>query len=115
MKLRDNFIVEVLKVCLEDLDFYLVCSDHLKYEFLQTESEKLVYRFINNYHNLHNKLPTLGTITQNLPSTDEIISLLSKIKDTKVTISQKDLLPTLEAFIKKSRFVSLYDQTQILY
>lgn len=115
LKLKSNFIVEVLRVCIEEIDFFLICNEFLRYEFLQTESEKLVYKYILNHYSLHDSLPTLGVIVQNLPPSQDVMSLLSQIKEVKVTTNSKQLIPTLESFIRKSRFVSLYEKVGSLY
>lgn len=114
IKLKKNFIVEVLSLCLEDKSFLQICIQNLKFEYLPNKSEKLIYRYIVNYYTTNDSQPTIGIISQNLTQTEEILEILSGMKNVG-NLSSKELLPTLELFIKKSKFVTLYDKVGELY
>lgn len=115
-QLTGDFVVELLKAILTSSKVLEVCKKHLKYQYLLTEAQKKVLKFIFDTTSVTNKVPTIGIIGQTYSTDDEVILLLTKIK--KITIEKEqieNILDTLEAYIIESRFRILYEKLGDLY
>lgn len=114
-KLSDSFIIELMKACLCDPKVFDTCYLHVQYTFFPTKEQKEVYKYITDYYDLHGKCPTIGIINQSFGDANkEVTSLLATIKKT-VPPSSDELLTTLETFIKRTRFVHIFEKTGNLY
>lgn len=110
-KLSSVFITEVLKNCLISEQFLLICKNNLKYEYLENEHQKEVYRFILSTHDLNGKQPSYGTMFQAFSKSSDILTLVSDIKETVITDQEENLLTQLEEYIKNLRFADIYEET----
>jgi len=116
MTLTSDFIAELIKSCLTDRKVLEICKKHLKYQFLFTESQKKVVKYIFETYDLTNTIPTIGSIGQTFATNQEIITLLTKVKRIVVEKDQiLEILDTFEYFIRDSKFRILYDKIGDLY
>lgn len=114
--LSGDFIIEILKLCLTNTKVLEICKKHLKFQYLVTESQKKIAKFIFETHDLSSKVPTLGVLQQTFSTDQDIITLLTKIKKVIIDPEQHDdIISTLETYIKDSRFRILYDRIGDLY
>lgn len=115
-KLSSNFIVELFKSCLINNKVLDVCSKHLKYNYLENNAQKQVFRYIIENHSLGLSVPTVGVIAQNFGGDKDVINFLDAVKKTQINKDESDiLLEQLEKFIKNSRFVEVYNNTYSMY
>ena len=114
-KLNSEFIVELLKTCLVSEKVLSLCKEHLKYQYLETESQKMVYRYILEHQEINGRAPTVGLIGQSFPSNSEVLSLLSQIKKVNITESKDEIVSALELFLKEVRFILMYETLGDLY
>jgi replicative DNA helicase len=115
-KLSSIFIVELLQCCLTDKKILSLCKQHLAYSFLENDAQKKIFKFVIDSDNLNEVPPTPGMIAQAFPSDPEVLGFLSQIKKTFVPNENKDsLLKSFEEFIKRSKFVTLFNSVHDLY
>lgn len=115
-KLSRNFISELCKACLISNKVLEVCSRYLKYNYLETNAQKEVFRYIIESHNLGTTLPTIGIIAQNFSGDKEIVSFLDSVKKCQINKDESDLLlDQLEKFIKHSKFVEMFNNSHSMY
>lgn len=109
-KLSPDFIAELVKSCLTNSKILAICKEHLKFQFLETEPQKKVVKYIFDYSDVNdNTTPTIGMIGQTFATDKETIKFLANIK--KVDFAKGDeegLLDTLEKFIKTRRLIILH-------
>lgn len=113
-QLSQDFLVELLKTCLLSKDTLDIVKPHLQYSFLPTESHKEVFKYVLDYHTSTGKSPTIGQLSQNLKKPEEV-ALVAKIREANVHDNKDQILGEFENFIRKSRFVLLYDKSAELY
>jgi hypothetical protein len=114
-KLNSNFIEELLNKIVQDERLLRLCRVHLKFQYLQTETQKNLLKAIFKYWDDFNKTPTFGILSQKNTSS-EYQDFLKKIKLIKT--SNEDLngfVLELENFIKDSKFKALYENIADLY
>ena len=115
-RLSGNFIAELCKACLTNSKVLETCSKYLKYNYLETNAQKEVFRYILESHSVGAVIPTIGVIAQNFGGDREIISFLEQVKKIQVNKDECDLiLEQLEKFIKNSRFVEVYNNTYSMF
>jgi replicative DNA helicase len=115
-KLSPTFVVELCKACLADTKVVDVCMQHLKYHYLENDSQKQVFKYILDLYETTESLPTLGVIAQNFSANKDVLSFLSEVKNIKVNKEDGELLLNqLEVFIKHSRFIEIFNTTHDLY
>jgi replicative DNA helicase len=113
-QLSQDFLVELLKSCLLSKETLDVVKPHLQYSFLPTEAHKELYKFTMDYHTKHGKPPTIGLLSQKI-NTEEGAELIEKVRQSNVYDSKDQILEEFEIFVKKNKFVQLYNQTGELY
>ncbi len=114
-KLNSNFIVELAKLCLVSKDTADVVSKHLSYSFLKSQEHKEVFKYIFDYYSSSTKTPTLGTMSQHLPQTPEMVNVITQIRQASVYDNKDEILASFEQFIKKGRFQKLHEDVKELY
>lgn len=114
-KLNNNFLIELAKLCIVSKDSVDVIRQHLSYSFIKGEEYKEIFKYIFDYHSSTGRSPTVGTLSQNLPETPIIINLIGQIQQTDIHDRKIDLLQTFEGFIRKGRFIKLWEEIKELY
>ncbi len=114
-KLNSNFLVELAKLCLLSKETTAVVRQHLNYSFIQLQEHKEIFKYIFDYQAANNKVPTLGTLSQNLPQTPTMIGVLSQVRAAEVYDSKEQLLQSFEQYIRKGRFQKVWADTQELF
>ena len=111
-----DFVIELIKTCLSNPKILRICRQHVKYQYLYTESQKKIFKFIFDTFDITGISPSVGMIGQAYSNDKEVITTLSKVKNVKVDIEQQDgLIEVLESFIIDSKFRILYDRIGDLY
>lgn len=114
-QLSKDYVVELIKATLSSNKILEMCRDHLKYEFLQTEAQKRVVKFILETYALGGQSPTLGIIAQAFPTHTEVVALLSKIKITDIKGKEDTITTQFEVFIKDLRYQAILKKSVELY
>lgn len=112
--LNQDFISELIKSWYQSEKLIEICKKNLKFQYLQTESQKKIVKFIFDNHTVTGNVPTIGTIGQKYNSDPEVITALAKIKVIK-RVHIDDVLKSLEDYIRKVRFQQLTKQVVELF
>lgn len=107
--LNQDFIVELVKSFYQSEKIVEICKKNLKYQFLQSEAQKKVIKFIFDNHVVTGQIPTPGVMGQKFNSDSDVISFLSQVKRTK-RVNTEQTLAQLEAYIKNVRFQKLLER-----
>jgi replicative DNA helicase len=93
-----------------------VIREHVKFQYLYTEAQKKIFKYIFDFYDTTTKYPSIGMIGQAYSSDQEVISTLSVVKKLVIDNEQLEgIMSTLESFIIDSRFRLLYDRLGDLY
>lgn len=114
-KLSPNFLIELIKTCVLSQSMCEIVKPHLDYAFIENEEYKIIFKYIFDYHDTTSKVPTLGTISQNLPHSQQLVDVLAQIKEVNVHDKKDEILASFEQFIRKKRFVKLHRDVKELY
>jgi DnaB helicase-like protein len=114
-RLSGNFLNELAKLCLTSKDTAEVIKTHLSYAFIKGQEYKQLFKYIFDYLGAHDKLPTMGMISQELPQTSEMLGILSQVRETSVVDSRQQILTSFEKYIKKNRCLQLNEELKELY
>lgn len=115
-QLTSDFLIELFKLCLTNNKVIDICKKYLKYQYIPTESEKKIFKFIIETYELSGKAPTIGMLQQAYSTQLEVITILTRMKKIVIDNEQiDDIIKTLETFIIDSKFVLLYDKLGDLY
>lgn len=115
IQLNADFVVELIKSMMSSEKVLMICIKNLKYQYLQTEAQKKVVKFIIDSYTVTNSTPTPGIIGQAYTGDAEVLALLTKVKLARPTENKDLLLKQLESFLKKTRFQLLYKKVADLY
>jgi replicative DNA helicase len=109
--LHDVFIVDLAKACLTNEKILEICKKELKYQFLDNQSQKAVFKYIFDSHNVHSLVPSIGTIGQEFSKNSETIAFLSQVKKANKIENYDAILIQLQDHIKKIRFSQILDKS----
>lgn len=113
--LNNDFIVELYKTCLTSPAVLEVVKKHLKYQYLNNDVQKKIWKTVCDNYDVTQKPPTLGILGQQFNKDKDALGLLSKIKNTTVTDNNEQILKKFEEFIKFSIFVNAYTESGELF
>jgi len=114
-QLTQDFVLELSKSCLQSQKILEICKSHLKYQYLENETQKKFFKYIFELNDLDStKLPTFGILSQTFSKDEKFISLLSQVKKVKET-NHEHLLTSLQDFIKEKKFRILYSSLGELF
>lgn len=115
-QLHADFVLETLRCCFSSMKIAEIVINNLKYEYLPNEGHKKVLKYIANYFKVNNRMPSYGLLGQAFQIDEEALYIVSCIKLIDISHTEEThILKELEIFIKKARFVLLYDQLANLY
>jgi hypothetical protein len=113
--LTQDFVLELSKSCLQSQKILEICKSHLKYQYLENETQKKFFRYVFELNDLDSSvLPTFGILSQTFAKDEKFISLLSQIKKVRET-NHEHLLTSLQDFIKEKKFRILYSSLGELF
>ena len=115
-KLTDKFLTELFKLAITKQGICEVVIQNLSYTYIPVElsNYKKVLKSLVNIYKVSNKLPTIGSISQQHPADIEVQELLEEIKDCKLA-DEEIILSQLEYYIRGMKFQILNDQLYELY
>lgn len=108
-KLNENFVAELLKICLSDKRVMELSLKHVKYSYLPGEESKEVWKSMSNYYEAVGESISIGILAQQFSTNAKVVDYVNEIKKTR-TPAKDSLLEQLEIFIKDSMFVEAYDK-----
>lgn len=114
-KLTNNFLNELFKSCISSKYFMETICEHLKYEYLPNESYKKILKRMIQVFSLEKTLPTIGSLSQHFSNDEDIATILIGINNANIIDKKDSLLKEFEEYIKKSRFVTLYNKIGLIY
>lgn len=111
-----EFLNELFKLSLYKKDCCEIISQHLDYSYIPVDLKgyKQVLKAIVTSFRATNKLPTIGSISQNFQSNPDVLEALEGIQQAKLP-DKEETLKTLENYIKRVKFQLLYVKIAELY
>lgn len=114
-QLSSNYVMELIKACIVKPKVLEICRDHLRFEYLSTDMQKKVVKYIFDTAAVTGIAPTIGMIGQQFNGNKDAMSFLAKIKAIDVMGKEDMIVGSFEQFIKDVRFQRLYDNLATLY
>ena len=112
--LSDLFLIELFVVSLRDVTIFLILKENLKYQYLPSDSYKTLWKYMVDSHNVNEKLPSIGMLSQAFQSNPKIMSIIAEIKKT--DLPDKDgFINSFELFVKDSKFLEFFAETKTDY
>jgi len=116
VRLSNNFIPEVIKSMLTNKKILLICKDHLQYQYLHTEAQKKVVKYIFEMTDLNpDSTPPLGVIEQQYSKDEEVRTLLVQIKKADILGKETYIIEALETFLRNAMFMKSYHEVGDLF
>lgn len=112
--LKEDFLIELFKLCLKKREIIEACKKVLKYQYLPSASYKEIWKQINQEYSFTKSIPSLGVLFQNCKDNEKVLDVLEKIKDID-TPNESQVMHSLEEFVKNSMCIDFYDSFQELY
>lgn len=112
--LTHNFIVELFKLSISNINVLEVMVAHLEFNFLPEDHLKNTWKHISDFYELTNKCPSIGVLTERIKDDQKSLDFLLEIKKCKIPEADQ-VLPVFEQFIKEVRFKQLYKEVADLY
>lgn len=114
--LTNKFLNELFKLCFLKKSVLEIVTVHLKYTYIEDSliTYKHILKSITTFYKNNNKLPSIGYVSQQFSTNNQVQLVLSEIKDTKVP-DLEDILKQLEQYIKNIRFLQLNEQVANFY
>lgn len=114
-KLNEDFLIELLRLGLMDVNVMHTLRTHMKYNFIPGEAYKNLYKFSFDHFDANNNTPTIGILSQAFGENKDELALIGRLRQAYVADQRESLIGTFEDFIRNSRLVSLFQETQELY
>lgn len=106
--LTPDFVLELSKACLTSEKILEICKIHLKFQYLENETQKRFFQFLFEKHNLDNIVPSFGILSQAFSKDEKAITFLNQVKSIR-EVDNQQLLGSFEEFVKEKRFKKLYN------
>ena len=113
-QLTEDFVIELMKLCLKDKNVFQVASSHMKYQYFPDQHHKEVWQTMVTYLDATNKIPTIGILTQVHERDIDVLGVIAKIKKANMP-DINHVFEQIEEFIKTSIFLQAYDEIGDLY
>lgn len=113
--LSKDYVLELLKCSITNAKVLDICSRYLKYEYLETPTQKKIVKYIFDTYNVSSSAPTLGAIAQAYSGDPEVIALLGKIKKVDTEGKDEVILSAFEDYVKDIRFQRVLHNVAKLY
>lgn len=113
-QLTEEFVVELMKMCLRNKNVLKVAQQHIKYQYLPSEQHKDVWKVIVTYCDTIGKPPTIGYLTEQFTRNIKVLELIRQIKNAGMP-NKDTIFDQLETFIKTSIFLKAYRRIGDLY
>lgn len=115
--LASNFVVELFAAALDRRTTFDIVRQHLKFSYLQVESEKKLWQWVTKRYDLTGKVPTIGQIQQQFQEDESVLETLEEISDVEIDENEGHelIIDTFEKFIKKMKFLEANDKIADIY
>lgn len=114
MKLNENFVDELFKICLRKKEIFELAQIHIKYNYLPSEQYKEIWKLMCKYYSGSEKLLTIGLLSQEFDNKPKIVKTIAAIKKAD-NIDPEIAIDQLGHFIRSKMFIEVYDQIGDLY
>lgn len=113
-KLADSFVVELFKAAFNNENVFEILIKHLKYSYLTFDYEKKFWKKCLQLYYDKNRRPSLGLVQANLKKEEDVRDFIYEIKQAD-EVNIKDLVITLQEYIKESMYVEAFDKSAELF
>lgn len=115
-KFSTNFLNELFLLCFYKKQVVEIVSEHLKYEYIPKElpEYKKILKSITTIYKNTEKLPSIGTVSQQHVNDLKVQEKLTRIKETKLPDAEMTL-DTLEQHLKLAKFEILNEKVFEMY
>lgn len=117
MELNQNFLYELFLLFFRKKTVLDICIENLKFHYLPTEPYKKIWKYIVEYYNLNDKIPSIGIISQAFLSdkdNKDINHILTEINNAQL-IEEEEALIQLDEYIKDVLSNEFYDNFHDIY
>jgi archaellum biogenesis ATPase FlaH len=114
--LASDFVIEIFAYALNDVKFFDIIRKYLKYNYLQTEAEKKLLKWIFTRYDKTGRIPTSGQIRQNFIEDEKVLDLYLEVSEVDIDdIGFEEVVRQFEAYVKKMLFLDANDRITDLY
>lgn len=113
-KLADSFVLELFKCAFKDDLIFETLVKYLKYSYLTFDYEKKFWKKCTQLFYDKNRPPSLGLVQAELRKDEDVKDFIYEIKSSN-DVSPKDLIISLQQYIKESMYVEAFEQSAELY
>lgn len=112
--LNNDFIMEIMKACLQNKNMLEISLSHIKDNFLPEGSLEDIFKEIRKQYKVFEKRPTIGTLKLALRKNHDAMELLDEIKEMQ-EVDIDVILSSLEEFIKTCNYIDIYNKSSDFY
>ena len=112
--LTEDFLDELFKCSMVKTQFLQTMMSVLKLNYLPNDNYKRIWKEIVSLYKIGSKHPTFGQLVEHFKKDIPCLKIIGKIKRI-VTPDYDSIIVSLEDYIKRSKFVELYDKVGDLY
>lgn len=112
--LTGEYIVELFHVAFSNENFFLVCAEHLQYNFLTHDYEKKFWKKCMQLYHLNGTPPSLGVVQVELRKDEKVKDLIVSIKNID-EVSHDEVIESFQDFVKESKFVEVFEKAGDLW
>ena len=113
--LASEFILELFAHALNSVKFFEILRKYLKYNYLHTEAEKKLMKWIFSRYDKTGRIPTEGQIKQNFIEDEKVLDLFEQVCETDTTKGYDEMVEQFEGYVKKMLFLDANDKITDLY
>lgn len=103
--LANSFIKELLSAAMDNRNVFDIIIQHMKFQYLQTDAEKTIWKALTKYYKKYKKAPTYGILYQQIADNLEATELLETIEDIKETEDIDALLDNFQEYLRQMMFL----------
>jgi replicative DNA helicase len=103
--LTGSFVKELLSVAMDNNSVFDIVIQHMKYQYLQTDAEKNVWKALTKYYKKYKKCPTYGILSQQIADNIEAVQWLEDVECTKLSDNVDALLDNFQEYLRQMMFL----------
>lgn len=103
--LTEGFVKELIAYAMASRTVFEVVLQNMKFQYLQTEAEKTVWKALTKYNAKYKKQPTYGLLEQMCAESEDALILIDEISTLPTDLGQYELLEQFQEYLRQMMFL----------
>lgn len=108
--LTKDFVKELIAHAMSNRNVFEAVVQHMKFQYFQTEAEKIVWKALTAYHKKHRTCPTYGALSQLVADNVEAVEWLAYVQTLPTGTGTNELLEQFQEYLRQMMFLDVNER-----